>query len=330
MAAPLIPLAMGAARLAPWLARLGPWLARGSGWGRKAKGIAGSPGTRGVLGSGTRPLRATRGGAGKPPMTRYQSQPAGTAGTKMAGDASVPGLPAGYIRRHPYLSGLTGAGVGLGATTGIYGALGGEEEVVRAPLPQPRAEWAPPEDLLSFSEQAKADAAKGRSDMKKMLKYGFLIAAAGGSPDKFFERASEMSKMSAAYTQNERYAKQFDAVFRKGDMPDSQQMAYKRLVKVGMGPKEAAEITGQVAQLTGKTETERAMNTLSQVYASQGEDAAARLLMTYWATGQLDLPEHLKYAKEEDLFEAARAYVGGAGVGAAEATGEEIGEITPG
>ena len=72
------------------------------------------------------------------------------------------------------------------------------------------------------------------------------------------------------------------------------------------------------------------MNTLSQVYASQGEEAAARLLMTYWATGQLDVPEHLKYAKEEDLFEAARAYVGGAGVGAAEATGEEIGEITPG
>ena len=329
MAAPLIPLGMGLARAAPWLARLGPWLARGSGWGRKAKGIAGSPATHGVLRESTRPVAGSvRGikGVGK----RTTGTPASQLGRQTVGDAPIPGLPAGYIRRHPYLSGLTGAGVGLGATTGIYGALGDEEEVVRAPLPQPRAEWAPPEDLLSFSEQAKADAAKGKSDMKKMLKYGFLIAAAGGSPDKFFERASEMSKMSAAYTKNERYAKQFDAVFRKGDMPDSPQMAYKRLTDVGMGPKEAAEITGQIAQLTGKTETERAMNTLSQVYASQGEEAAARLLMTYWATGQLDVPEHLKYAKEEDLFEAARAYVGGAGVGAAEATGEEIGEITPG
>ena len=235
----------------------------------------------------------------------------------------------GWVAKAP----LTTAGLAAYPAYGVgKRVLGGGEEVpeVTGTITPSTPEWAAPEDLLSFSEQARADAEKGKSDMKKMLKYGFLISAAGGSPDKFFERASEMSKMSAAYTQNERYAKQFDAVFREGDMPDSPQMAYKRLVKVGMGPKEAAEITGQVAQLTGKTETERAMNTLSQVYASQGEDAAARLLMTYWATGQLDLPEHLKYAKEEDLFEAARAYVGGAGVGAAEATGEEIGEITPG
>jgi hypothetical protein len=248
----------------------------------------------------------------------------------MAGEATIPGLPAGIARRHPILAGVAGTGAALGATTGIYGALGGEEEVVRPPLTQPKAAWEAPEDLLSFSEQAKADAEKGKSDMKKMLKYGFLIAAAGGDPSKFFERASEVGKMTAAYTQNERYAKQYDAVFRKGDMPESPQVAYRRLTEVGMGPKEAMEITGQIAQLTGKTETERAMNTLSQVFASQGEDAAARLLMTYWATGQLDLPEHLKYAKEDDLFEAARAYVGGAGLGATEATGEEIGEITVG
>jgi hypothetical protein len=32
-----------------------------------------------------------------------------------------------------------------------------------------------------------------------------------------------------------------------------------------MGPKEAMEITGQVAQLMGKTETERALNNLRDV-----------------------------------------------------------------
>ena len=311
------------------LGRLGPWLARGTGWGKKAKG---TPGTAGVLGPGTRPIPGTAGLRGSRPI------PPGDIGLRTvsgahpisgAGTASVSGLPAGFARQHPVWTGIAGTGAALGATTGIYGALGGEDEVVRAQLPQPKAEWAAPEDLLSFSEQAKADAEKGKSDMKKMLKYGFLIAAAGGSPDKFFERASEMSKMSAAYTRNERYAKQFDAVFRKGDMPDSPQVAYRRLTEVGMGPKEAMEITGQIAQLTGKTERERAMNTLNQVFASQGEEAAARLLMTYWATGQLDLPEHLKYAKEDDLFEAARAYVGGAGLGATEATGEEIGTISP-
>ena len=310
------------------LGKLRPWLTRGTGFGRKAKGIPEIPGTSGVLGASTRPVPGSvRGIEGVSRRTR--GTPAAELGIKTAGDAAIPGLPAGFARRHPVWTGVAGTGAALGATTGIYGALSDEDEVVTAPLPQPRDEWAPPEDLLSFSEQAKADTAKGKSDMKKMLKYGFLIAAAGGDPSKFFERASEMTKMTAAYTKNERYAKQYDAVFRKGDMPDSPQMAYRRLTDVGMGPKEAMEITGQIAQLTGKTETERAMNTLSQVYASQGEDAAARLLMTYWATGQLDLPEHLKYAKEEDLFEAARAYVGGAGLGATEATGEEIGEITP-
>ena len=306
------------------LGKLRPWLTRGTGFGRKAKGIPEIPGTRGVLGAGTRPARSTRRGAGQAPTTRWQRQPAGTAGTTMAGEATIPGLPAGIARRHPILAGAAGTGAALGATTGIYGALGGEEEVVRPTLPQQKAAWAAPEDLLSFSEQAKADAEKGKSDMKKMLKYGFLIAAAGGDPSKFFERASEVGKMTAAYTQNERYAKQYDAVFRKGDMPESPQVAYRRLTEVGMGPKEAMEITGQIAQLTGKTETERAMNPLSQVFASQGEDAAARVLMTYWATGQLDLPEHLKYAKEDDLFEAARGYVGGAGLGATEPTGEEV------
>ena len=306
------------------LGRLGPWLARGTGWGKKAKGIPGTPGTRGVLGAGTRPVRATRGGAGQAPRTGFRSQPAGTAGTTMAGEATIPGLPAGFARQHPVWTGIAGTGAALGATTGIYGALGGEEEVVSTQLPQQKAGWAPPEDFLSLSEQARTDAEKGKSDMKKMLKYGFLIAAAGGDPSKFFERSSDVAKATEVYKKNERYANQFDAVFVKGNMPDNPKDAYERLIKVGMGPKEAMEITGQVSQLMGKTEMERAMNTLSQVYASQGEEAAARLLMTYWATGQLDLPEHLKYAQEEDLFEAARSYVGGAGLGATEATGEEV------
>ena len=327
------------------LGRLGPWLARGTGLGKKAKGVEevvrkAQP-KYSARYTPVSPLKKPAVNPYNPALVRRYGRtskdrfrgvpgvtPGGTRGAPTLGYPATPAvtktLPPGVARQHPYIAGAVGTGAALGATTGIYGALGGEEEVVRTPLPQQKAAWAAPEDLLSFSEQAKADAEKGKSDMKKMLKYGFLIAAAGGSPDKFFERASEMSKMSAAYTRNERYAKQFDAVFRKGDMPDSPQVAYRRLTEVGMGPKEAMEITGQIAQLTGKTERERAMNTLNQVFASQGEEAAARLLMTYWATGQLELPEHLKYAKEDDLFEAARGYVGGAGLGATEPTGEEV------
>ena len=107
-------------------------------------------------------------------------------------------------------------------------------------------------------------------------------------------------------------------------MPDNPKDAYERLIKVGMGPKEAMEITGQVAQLMGKTEMERAMNTLRDVLASQGPDAAAQLLVTFWSTGQLEIPDHLKYAKDDDLFQAAFQAVQGGGMGAIEPTGEEV------
>ena len=236
-------------------------------------------------------------------------------------------MPKGWVQRHPVATASIAAPLAIGAGSGIYGALRGEEEpVVTGGTAQLAPEWAAPEDLLSLSEQARADAEKGKSDMKKMLKYGFLIAAAGGSPDKFFERASDVAKATAAYTKNERYAKQFDAVFRKGDMPDNPQVAYRRLTEVGMDPKEAMEITGQVAQLTGKTETERALNNLRDVLASQGEEAAAQLLVMYWSTGVLEgAPE---YADAEAMQEAALAAVRGGGLGATEPTGEEIGEIT--
>ena len=227
----------------------------------------------------------------------------------------------------PVATGAIAAPLAIGAGGSIYGALRGEEEpVVTGGPAQLAPEWAAPEDLLSLSEQARTDAEKGKSDMKKMLQYGFLISAAGGSPDKFFERASDVAKATAAYTKNERYAKQFDAVFKEGDMPDSPQMAYRRLTKVGMDPKEAMEITGQVAQLSGKTETERALNNLRDVLSSQGEEAAAQLLVMYWSTGVLKgAPE---YADAEAMQEAAIQAVKGGGLGATEPTGEEIGEIT--
>ena len=264
-------------------------------------------------------------GVGKVPKVKY-TPPKGTSWTATPArfDPITTPMKKGLAQRHPFITAGIAAPLAYSGGKKVFG--GGEEEVVTAPLTPPTPEWAAPEDLLSFSEQAKADAEKGKSDMKKMLKYGFLIAAAGGDPSKFFERASEVGKMTAAYTRDERYAKQYDAVFRKGDMPESPQVAYRRLTDVGMGPKEAMEITGQVAQLMGKTETERALNNLRNVLASQGEEAAASLLMMYWSTGQLEgAPQ---YAKEDELRQAALAAVRGGGLGATEPTGEEIGEIT--
>jgi len=237
-------------------------------------------------------------------------------------------MPKGLAFQHPLVAGGIAAPLAYGAGKSIYGGLAGEEAAEVTGEITPPAEWAPPEEFLSLSEQARTDAEKGKSDMKKMLKYGFLIAAAGGNPSKFFERSSDVAKATEVYKKNERYANQFDAVFVKGNMPENPKEAYERLTKVGMGPKEAMEITGQVAQLMGKTETERALNNLRDVLSSQGEEAAAQLLMMYWSTGVLEgAPE---YADEDAMKSAALAAVRGGGLGATEPTGEGIGEITLG
>ena len=235
-------------------------------------------------------------------------------------------MPKGLVQRFPGTTAMLAAPLAYSGGKKIFG--GGEETPEVTGTITPPQEWAPPEDFLSLSEQARTDAEKGKSDMKKMLKYGFLIAAAGGNPSKFFERSGDVAKATEVYKKNERYANQFDAVFVKGNMPDNPKDAYERLTKVGMGPKEAMEITGQVAQLMGKTETERALNNLRDVLSSQGEEAAAQLLMMYWSTGVLEgAPE---YADEDAMKSAALAAVRGGGLGATEPTGEGIGEITLG
>ena len=305
MVAPVIAAGLGAAgragyRFAPSLMNLGKYLFSPGPWKKplmkqRSKGFGKSPKVKGTWKDGG---------------VTYE-----TLGKQM---------PKGLVQRFPGTTAMLAAPLAYSGGKKIYGALAGEDEVVTAEPSQPTPGWAPPEDFLSLSEQARTDAEKGKSDMKKMLKYGLLIAAAGGNPSKFFERSSDVAKATEVYKKNERYANQFDAVFVKGNMPDNPKDAYERLIKVGMGPKEAMEITGQVAQLMGKTEMERAMNTLRDVLASQGPDAAAQLLVTFWSTGQLEIPDHLKYAKDDDLFQAAFQAVQGGGMGAIEPTGEEV------
>jgi len=328
MVAPVI--AAAGARFAPWLMSAGRRLLSPGPWKQtmmqqRKKGFGKEPVTKMVQ-------KRTAPGSTTKKLIYGRPTTVGTGGRFLPGRMKVPvtkDMPKGWAFQHPY---TVGAPLALGAAGAMYGVgksmLPGEEAQEVTGTITPPQEWTPPDDFLSLSEQARTDAEKGKSDMKKMLKYGFLIAAAGGSPDKFFERASEMTKMSAAYKQNERYANQFDAVFVKGNMPENPKEAYERLTKVGMGPKEAMEITGQVAQLMGKTETERALNNLRDVLSSQGEEAAAQLLMMYWSTGVLEgAPE---YADEDAMKSAALAAVRGGGLGATEPTGEGIGEITLG
>ena len=132
MAGPLIPLGMGLARAAPWLARLGPWLTRGSGLGRKAKGVEkvvrkAQP-KYDARYTPVRPLKEPSVNPYNPALVRRygrtsKDQFRGVPGVTTGGTRNAPtlgypatsavtkNLPAGVLRRHPYLSGLTGAGV---------------------------------------------------------------------------------------------------------------------------------------------------------------------------------------------------------------------------
>ena len=316
MVAPVIAAGLGAAgragyRFAPSLMNLGRRLFSPGPW--------------------KRPEMVTKArGFGKVPKYKYTPATRNMAGARVPErfDPITTSMKKGLAQRYPGTTAMIAAPLAYGAGKKIYGGLAGEEAAEVTGEITPPQEWTPPEDFLSLSEQARTDAEKGKSDMKMMLKYGFLIAAAGGNPSKFFERSSDVAKATEVYKKNERYANQFDAVFVKGNMPENPKEAYERLTKVGMGPKEAMEITGQVAQLMGKTETERALNNLRDVLSSQGEEAAAQLLMMYWSTGVLEgAPE---YADEDAMKSAALAAVRGGGLGATEPTGEGIGEITLG
>ena len=324
MVAPVI---AAGARYAPSLFNLGRRLFSPTPWKKtlmqqRAKGFGKEPVTKMVQ-------KRTAPGATTKELIYGRPVTVGTGGRFLPGKMRVPvtkDMPKGLAFQHPLIAGGIAAPLAYSAGKSIYGGLAGEEAAEVTGEITPPQEWTPPDDFLSLSEQARTDAEKGKSDMKKMLKYGFLIAAAGGNPSKFFERSSDVAKATEVYKKNERYANQFDAVFVKGNMPENPKEAYERLTKVGMGPKEAMEITGQVAQLMGKTETERALNNLRDVLSSQGEEAAAQLLMMYWSTGVLEgAPE---YADEDAMKSAALAAVRGGGLGATEPTGEGIGEIT--
>ena len=118
-----------------------------------------------------------------------------TAGTKTAPALTYPGvpavtkaLPAGYARRHPFITGGVGASV-LG--TG-YGMMAGDDEPMVAPAQAyaPEVPWSAPSDMLNFADQQELLAAEGKEELSRMLQFGYGLVAAGADPTKFFERGA--------------------------------------------------------------------------------------------------------------------------------------------
>jgi hypothetical protein len=279
--------------LLPWLMRMGPMAGRlgfrGTGWGKKAQGV---PGTAGVLGKGTRPVPGKR---PKGVSRRTRDVPESEIGMRVesgahpiggAATASQRGGPPGMMRRHPYLTGAAAAG---GAVMGYPLVRGGEEAPVQGvgravATGEP---WSAPEGMASFAEAEIARAEQGEKDFRKLLDYGFLMAATGGDTDKFFERGKWLLEQSDKYAEDKQYAKAVRAVYKKGDMPKNAREAYERLVGL-VGPEKAAVLSGhQLGMEEGKTKEERIWNKIMEIAELGDLETAAAELVAAWGTGRL-------------------------------------------
>tara|TARA_R100001594_G_scaffold48919_1_gene81817 strand:+ start:9883 stop:11025 length:1143 start_codon:yes stop_codon:yes gene_type:complete len=212
-------------------------------------------------------------------------------GTRNAPTRTYPGspavtetLPAGYARRHPFITGGVGASV-LG--TG-YGIMTREDEPMVAP-PEPYATqepWSAPSDLMGFAEQQKALADQGKKQLSDMLKYGFGLAAAGAKTDKFFERGMAIIEQGRAYNESKHFADVVKAVYKDGNMPKNAREAYERLTPL-VGPEQASVLSGhQLGMEEGKTKEERIWNRIMEI-AQYDIDGAAAELVAAWGTGRL-------------------------------------------
>jgi len=217
-----------------------------------------------------------------------------TAGTKTAPSFTYPGvpavtkaLPAGYARRHPFITGGVGASV-LG--TG-YGMMAGDDEpMVEQTGPYtPQEPWGAPTDILNFADQQELLAAEGKEQLSRMLQFGYGLVAAGADPTKFFERGTAIIEQSKAYKESKHFADVVRAVYKDGDMPKNARIAYERLTPL-VGPEQAAVLSGhQLGMEEGKTKEERIWNRIMEI-AQYDIDGAAAELVAAWGTGRLKNP----------------------------------------
>ena len=275
MAAPLAAL--------PWLMRgakaAWPWLTRGRGMNIPLGGRMGIPRAAGPtrLAPGSRdhtPIhRVFRGGEAK-----YRPDP-------RFAPPRVIEEQAGFARRHPIVTAgtaVTGAGTG-------YGMIAGDDEPMIAQTGPYATEdpWSADSGILDFAAQQEAMAAQGKEQLGQMLKYGFMIAATGGSPDKFFDRGMKIMEQSQAYNNSKHFADVVKAVYKEGNMPKNAREAYERLTPL-VGPEQAAVLSGhQLGMEEGKTKEERIWNDILETARYGDLDGAAAKLVAAWSTGIL-------------------------------------------
>jgi hypothetical protein len=178
--------------------------------------------------------------------------PAATAGRAVASRVA-PMIP-GAIKKHPWLSGLGGAGAGLLG----YEMLRPEEEEKKVvtggegspPGFQIRDRSTIPDDWQSalgdtLAAKAKQDSLNLKRLKQVMMRGAILKAHNPQAKDNYVKNALEVLKAEALQRNDMKQARIIDNIKNKdGSVPDDAKLIYDRIIKSGGSPQFAAEISG--------------------------------------------------------------------------------------
>ena len=203
-------------------------------------------------------------------------------------------------------------------------------------------------NLPSYAERAAANRRKFFSNMSTIIKHTMLLNFQNpGRKNNYMKNAIDMLKMSALQQNEVELGNIIEEVFKGNTVPSSAREVYKRMIKAGASPKEAADTSGYTLEMDkaeAKAATDLlkaqpkakdmytkgmlALRTLQNAYEAGNQEGAIQQLAVWLKTKEIEMPE--QYAGMRDLTDAdyyrlAAQILSGTG---SEAVPSPTGEVT--
>ena len=266
------------------------------------------------------------------------------------------GKPGGFVGRHPIIS---GAGLGYAGTTAGSMLAGSPDQPTdsprgNVPLTVPGGVPAgPPVDdftsnLTSYAERAAANRRKFFSNMSTIIKHTMLLNFQNpGRKNNYMKNAIDILKMSALQQNEVELGNIIEEVFKGNTVPSSAREVYKRMIKAGASPKEAADTSGYTLEMDkaeAKAATDLlkaqpkakdmytkgmlALRTLQNAYEAGNQEGAIQQLAVWLKTKEIEMPEQyagMRDLTDSDYYRLAAQILSGTG---SEAVPSPTGEVT--
>ena len=266
------------------------------------------------------------------------------------------GKPGGFVGRHPIIS---GAGLGYAGTTAGSMLAGSPDQPTdsprgNVPLTVPGGVPAgPPVDdftsnLPSYAERAAANRRKFFSNMSTIIKHTMLLNFQNpGRKNNYMKNAIDILKMSALQQNEVELGDIIEEVFKGNTVPSSAREVYKRMIKAGASPKEAADTSGYTLEMDkaeAKAATDLlkaqpkakdmytkgmlALRTLQNAYEAGNQEGAIQQLAVWLKTKEIEMPEQyagMRDLTDSDYYRLAAQILSGTG---SEAVPSPTGEVT--